>query len=244
MNKARENEEYFFRKFISVLDRNNLYTIDNTQIDKPDFLLIDNNGKKIGVEITEYHIDEGNCFVSELPQSKKRESIIKSTKQKLCSEYSIDFFKDITMKFNLIDTTCRTIDDISSELVKFLYKSQNMHGVISRDSYSSFLPEIDFLYISEESFFDFRFQALMNFSNAPINKSKIVRIINDKDLKSKGYKKFDENWLLIVVNFMNPSSDQYIPNNICNFSSKFFDKIYLYRVGFEPINIITINRNE
>ena len=62
------------------------------------------------------------------------------------------------------------------------------------------------------------------------------RIIEEKEEKSKEYRKCDAYWLLVVVDFMDRAQDQEI--HIDNFekpSSDIFEKIIVYKTVFEHV---------
>jgi hypothetical protein len=65
--------------------------------------------------------------------------------------------------------------------------------------------------------------------------ARLRAIVAEKESKAANYASCDAYWLLIVVDFTDPAQDQEITTTGLKLSSGFFEKIIIYKPGFEDI---------
>ena len=65
--------------------------------------------------------------------------------------------------------------------------------------------------------------------------ARLQAIVAEKESKASDYASCDEHWLLIVVDWADSAQDQEITTFGLKLSSEVFEKIIIYKPGFEEI---------
>lgn len=223
----KEIEKYFFEKFMKA------YTLPGGSIiyaDRPDVIL--KGSRNIGIEITNFFLKDGSLPESEQIQQKAREYVIKEAENIYMAEkrkpISIFFMfnKDtpILIKRNLIGNIV--------ELGRRIEMAET--GQISKNLFSG-IPELSFVSVDANSYDNPKWRIMQTGTTPIMSEEDLVKIVTRKEKDVKGYQECDSYWLLIVVDFINPAQDQEIRVEEIGIKSTIFEKIILYKTGYDHI---------
>ncbi|NUO08688.1 MAG: hypothetical protein HUU08_08430 [Candidatus Brocadia sp.] len=196
--------------------------------DRPDVIL--HSDKKIGVEITNFYHEKGHLAESEQAQRKLREKVI-SESQRI---YQMENGKKIELTFgfekaNPIQDKKKLVKKIL-ELVRHIDEWKT--GKIRKEIFKH-IPELSFVYLNAEEYDDAKWR-VMQVNDVPImSRDRLIDIVRDKEKRSREYRKCDDYWLLVVVDFINPAQDQEIQiEGFEKIQSEIFEKIIIYKTLF------------
>lgn len=225
----REIEKYYFEKFMKAYPLPSGYI--TSYGDKPDVIL--KGSRHIGIEITNFFLEDGSLPESEQRQQRVREYVIKEAEK----IYMADKRKPISMWFifnndNPIINKQNLIDNIVE-----LGKRNEMAeaGQISKNLFSG-IPELSFVSVDTNSYDDPKWRIMQTGTTPMMLKEELAKIVIRKEEDAKGYQNCDSYWLLIVVDFINSAQDQEIRvEGIDTIKSTIFERIIVYKTGYDHI---------
>ena len=223
-----EIERYYFEKFRGD------YLLPAERIvytDKPDVIL--EGERKIGIEITNFYIDEGESGESEQRQSKLRELVI-SKAQKI---YLANGGKRIELSFAFYKA--RPIRDqgrLANTIAELARRIEGrMTEVINKEIFKE-IPEISFVYLNPEEYEDAKWRVAQVYSGSLMSRKRLVEIVRAKEEQVRHYQPCDAYWLLVVVDFMNRAQDQEIRiDDFEKIDSNIFEKVLVYKTLFRHV---------
>lgn len=231
MKKTQIIEEYYYTKFAKASG----LPLEFEHGDKPD-IRIHIDKKTTGIEITNFYLRNGNELDSEQRQAPIRERIVAQA-QKL---YEAKKGRGIetTFQFNVIHDEVGLARKIANWLGEqnFTKNGALLHSQIAK------IPELESVYVNIGPYKDAKWRNTQVFSTPMTSAADLQNIINEKEKQFDKYSKFEEMWLLVVIDFINAGMDQSIKN--VDYSSVFvkkFDKVILYKTVYDEI--INISRN-
>lgn len=199
--------------------------------DKPDVII--RGEKKIGIEMTQFYLEDGKLQESEQRQKALRQKIISSAQ----STYQVRNKEKIELtlgfdKANPIENTKIVI----SKLVALAEKVKKCEtGEVARNSFKS-IPELSFVYLYAEEDFDPKWKTAQLYHGAPMSRNGLIEIVRGKEESSKQYETCDSFWLLVVIHSMDRAQDQEIKiDNFKKIESTIFEKIIVYKTHFGDV---------
>jgi len=201
--------------------------------DKPDVII--NGPRKIGVELTNFYLKDGSSIESEQVQIVLRERTVLEAQ----TIYLNDNGKNIAITFGFDEKKPIQAKDKKNlkkklvELAKLIEKWEG--GEIPRVMYRS-IPELSYVYLIQGEHQDARWMDCPVYSGQIMSRDRLLKKIQDKEGKVEQYKKCDVYWLLIVVDFFDPTQDQEIQiKDFDKIKSDKFEKIFVYRTAHRHI---------
>jgi hypothetical protein len=203
--------------------------------DKPDVVI--DGTRKIGIEITNLYLADGDDPDSEQVQGRHRDSVLQRA-QTLHREaggraielhFAFDFEKPI-----------RKIEPLANAIAELGHRIENgPSGNIPDDTFEH-IPELSWAYWNGREYPDARWRVTQSYATPLLSLPRIEKAIADKTELVKKYRVCDTYWLLMVVNFWNPASDQDVswPEGEAVHAGA-FERILLYRTHFAPIEVPT-----
>jgi hypothetical protein len=195
--------------------------------DRPDVVL--EGRRKIGIEITNFYLNEGNLSESEQVQGQRREKAVSDAQQLYLasSEKKIELSFSFDKNYPIRDqrTLARKIAELGSRIEKF------PPGEINKREFKD-IPELEYVYLSG-NYENPRWWVGQGHHGRLMSRDKLLAIVKDKERKSKEYHYCEAYWLLVVVDNINPAQDQEI--RIDGFEpipSTVFEKVLVYNTGY------------
>jgi len=228
----REIERHYFEMF-----RRN-YSLPSGMItygDKPDVIL--EGESKIGIEITNFYVDDGKLPGSEQRQRGLRDVVI----SKAYRMYEERKNKKIELTFGFdektpIGSTKKVIQKLSRDLVTLAEKVKEYEAGPIRGAHFQNIPELSYAYLYAKECSIPKWRTAQVYSGSIMSRDKLIAIVREKELLSYQYEKCDSLWLLIVVDFADRAQDQEIRiDNFEKVGSNVFDKIFVYKTHFSHV---------
>lgn len=199
--------------------------------DSPDIII--EGQRRIGIEMTNFFLEEGSLFESEQAQRKSRERIVSEAQQvyqgRNGRKIEITFGFD---KSNPIRDQKRLVGKLV-ELAEYIEKWES--GEIIRDTFSA-IPELSFVYLNAKEYEDTRWRVIQVYDVPVISRDGLLGIVRDKEVRANKYRKCDAYWLLVVVDFINAAQDQEIQiDGFDKIQTEIFEKVIVYKTLFRHI---------
>ena len=219
-----EIEQYYFEKFCNVYE---LSVCNLKHSDKPD-VIIDLDGKTVGVEITNFYTKDGSDITSEQRQNPMREKVVQDAQALYDNKNGIE----IHFGFNTIEN----MGGLAAKISDFVGIIDGVETKTIRRALYSHIPELNFVYLNPEPYDDAKWKVKVCANLGLCNPTQLLQIISKKEQKIKEYKKCDEYWLLVVINFIDIAQDQEISNvDFRGVVSEGFKKVFVYKTAYEQI---------
>ena len=196
--------------------------------DKPDVIL--EGDRKIGIEITNFFLEDGALPESEQVQRTAREKVVSQAQQ----IYLRDGGRRIELSFSFDKTS--PIRDQAKLAKKIAEKAKEVEGqktgTIHKDVLGD-IPELSFAYLNAQEYEDPKWRIFQGYSGQTISIDKLRAIVSSKEEKSKFYERCDAYWLVVVVDFADRAQDQEIQIGECEkINSEVFEKVIVYETYF------------
>jgi hypothetical protein len=201
-----------------------------THGDKPDVIL--HADRTIGIEITNFFLEDGSLPHSEQVQRKARDFVV-SRAQEI---YLENGGKNIEVSFSFDNEVPIREKNRVAQKIADLAKHIDSHesGSIDREVFSH-IPELDFLYVNPTEYEDPKWQLVQCYSGQVMSMDGLRRIVRTKEEQSKGYSSCNEYWLLVVIDFMDRAQDQEIVDSTQRIESGIFEKVIVYKTCFGTV---------
>lgn len=230
--KKQEQERALFEMFARDFD---LPAGEIVYGDKPDVVI--DGTRKIGIEITDLYLADGSDPGSEQVQQRHRDAVLQRA-QTLHREaggraielhFAFDFEKPI-----------RKIEPLAKAIAEFGHRVENgSPGTVPGYTFEH-IPELSWVYWNGREYPDARWRVTQSYNTPLLSLRRIEKAIADKTELVKKYRVCDSYWLLMIVNFWNPASDQDVswPEGETVYAGA-FERVLLYRTHFAPIEVPT-----
>jgi hypothetical protein len=238
MNAARarksnsEVERYYFERFRAV------YPVPGgTPVygDKPDVIM--EGERKLGVEITNFFLKSGALPESEQRQRQPRADVVSQAH----ALYRAGGGKgiELTISFDLAHPiTPMRKKKLPCELVALAARIDTQpSGEVDRHLLLT-MPEILSVYLNAREYSDAKWRVIGIYKLGFMSAAGLEAIIREKELKAAEYKQCDAYWLLIIVEGMDSAQEQEIRVDGLRIASDVFERIIVYRLGFEHIIVV------
>ncbi|KVG35092.1 hypothetical protein WK72_21585 [Burkholderia ubonensis] len=203
--------------------------------DKPDVII--NGQRKIGIEITDLYLTDGNDPDSEQVQLRHRDAVVQQA-QTLYREAGgrsteLHFAFDFNIPIRKIESLAKAIAELGLRI------ESGPSGNVPYDMFEH-IPELTWAYWNGREYPDARWRVTQSYATPLLSLPRIENAIANKTVLAKEYRACDAYWLLMIVNFWNPASDQDIswPEGTTVHAGA-FERILLYRTHFAPIEVPT-----
>jgi hypothetical protein len=224
----RDTERHYFEQFRKA------YALPLGAIcyaDKPDVLV--KGTRTTGIEITNFYLEPGSEEGSEQRQRPRRYEVA-SEAQKL---YLAGGGKgiELTIDFDSAKPITSASKKTLPHKIAAFAASVDMQpsGCFYADSLPD-MPEITSIWLNSRQWPDATWaRPGQVYSYEEMSAARLQAIVAEKESKAANYVSCDAYWLLIVVDFADPAQDQEITTTGLKLSSGVFEKIIIYKPGFE-----------
>lgn len=199
-----------------------------TYKDAPDVIL--DGVRKIGIEITNFFLEDGSFSESEQTQNGLREKVVSSAQQTYLAENGRNF--EITFGFNKANPI-RNQKTLIASIVQLAKNIEgNETGQVRKDVFKA-IPELSFVYLNTRKYTDARWTVVQVYNGPVMSRDRLVEIVQSKERRANKYEKCDAYWLLVVVDFMNFAQDQEIRiDGFDKIQTDVFEKVIVYKTLF------------
>lgn len=227
MNKPSNQgiEKYYFEMFRTH------YSLPSGAItykDAPDVIL--EGDRKIGIEITNFFLEDGSLLESEQTQMRLREKVVNSAQQAYSTENGRNF--EITFGFNNANPI-RNQKALIANIVQLAKSIEGyMSGQVGNDVFKA-IPELSFVYLNTREYTDSKWRVVQVYNVPVMSRERLIEIVRSKERRANKYEKCDSYWLVVIVDFMNFAQDQEIRvDGFDKIQTDVFEKVIVYKTLF------------
>jgi hypothetical protein len=202
-----------------------------TYKDAPDVIL--EGVKRIGIEITNFFLEEGSLSESEQSQKKLREKVVSSAQRIYDAENGKKF--EIAFGFDKANPI-RNQKALATKIVQLAKSIEGYKtGQVQKDVFEA-IPELSFVYLNSRGYTDARWRVVQVYNVPVMSRDRLIDIVRSKERRANKYEKCDAYWLLVVVDFMNVAQDQEIlVDGFDKIQTDVFEKIIVYKTLFGQV---------
>jgi hypothetical protein len=227
---TREIERHHFERFRKAYA---LPAGSVTYGDKPDVTLTAE--RTIGIEITRFYLRPGSASHSEQRQRPLGNAIVSEAQalyragggKKIELTISFDPARPIT------SLRRRRLPGELAALAKRVGNSW-ASGEVDRKQFCA-MPEISSVHLNTREYPDAKWRLIGSYTVDLMSQAGLEGIVREKEARSAQYHARDAYWLLVVVEPMDAAQEQEIRIDGLSVASPVFDKIIVYKPGFEHI---------
>jgi hypothetical protein len=226
----RDTERHYFERFRKA------YALPPGEVgyaDKPDVLV--KGTRTIGIEITNFYLEPGNEEGSEQRQRPRRYEVTSDAHglYRAAGGKGIE----LTIEFNSAKPiTSASKKTLPQKIAAFAASvDTEPSGPFYADSFPD-MPEITSIWLNSKDWSDPKWvRPGQVYSYEKMSAARLQAIVAEKESKAANYAPCDACWLLIVVDWSDSAQDQEITTTGLRLSSDIFEKIIVYKPGFEEI---------
>jgi hypothetical protein len=201
--------------------------------DKPDVLV--KGDRTVGIEITNLYLEAGSDEGSEQRQRPRRYEVASEAHRLYRAGGGRGI--ELTIQFDSAKPITSARKKTLPQQIAAFAASVHMQpsGPFYADSFPD-MPEITSIWLNSREWPDATWaRPAQVHSYEEMSAARLRAIVAEKESKAANYASCDAYWLLIVVDFTDPAQDQEITTTGLKLSSGFFEKIIIYKPGFEDI---------
>ncbi|KWC80577.1 hypothetical protein [Burkholderia cepacia] len=203
--------------------------------DMPDVVI--DGPRKIGIEITDLYHKDGDDPGSEQVQQRYRVAVV----QRAQALHDAAGGRAIELHFAFnFEKPIHKVEPLAKAIAALGYSlEQGPSGVVPDNAFEH-IPELEWVYWNGREYADAKWRVTQSYAVPSLALPRVEKTIAEKTERVKKYLACNEYWLLMVVNFWNPASDQDIswPEGATVHAGA-FERILLYRTHFAPIEVPT-----
>lgn len=222
----RNKEAYYFEMFRKDYQLP-LGTLEAS--DRPDIIL--NGQRRIGIEITNFYLDDGALPSSEQVQRKARQGAILQAEQ----SYLTNGGKKLAISFSFDKAfPIQDVRELSQRVARLGWDVVGRKpGTVGKDVFKKEVPELSFVYLHERRHTEQGWRLVQGHSSPSMSIAKLREIVAGKEELSKSYQHCDAYWLLVVVDFLDRAQDQEIRiSGFEKIKSTVFERVVVYKTHF------------
>lgn len=228
MPKKQEIERHYFEKF----RKDYPLPIGNIDYgDQPDVIL--KAKRQIGIEITNFFIEEGGLSESEQVQRKAREKVVFEAQS--IYQTSNGRRTELTFGFN----KAKPIRDQKELVKKIVELAKHIEGCETGEIRKVFfqeIPELSSVYLNAKEYKDTKWRVCQVYGTPRMSRDRLADIVRDKEVRAKKYKKCDVYWLLVIVESFDQAQEQTFPSNgFEKIKTKVFERVIIYDSNFGDV---------
>ena len=231
----QEIERYYFDLFRRI------YRLPKGEVkygDKPDVII--EGKRKIGIEVTNLFLQNGELLASEQNQKRIREYVMHEAQRKFVEQGGKPF--EISFSFNSEQPIQRKAK-LTAKLVELAKRVEAFKaGEVSRSVYQD-IPELCFVYVNPILYPDPKWRAYQVYTGQIMSLQRLTDVLRIKEKKAMRYAPCDGYWLLVIVDFIYSAQDQEIRIDNIKLHSKVFEKVIIYKTAFEHLVEVTTEKN-
>jgi len=229
----REIEHGYFEQF------RNLYELPPGCVcyeDKPDVLV--KGPRTVGIEITNFYSQSGTNEGSEQRQRPRRYEVLSNAHRQYLAARGKGIELTVEFEFSCPITSARK-RILAQELAAFAASVDSRpSGAFYPNSFPG-MPEIKSIWLSNKDWDSPKWvRPRQVFSYEEMSAGRLKEIILDKESKAANYAPCDAFWLLVIVDWKDAAQDQEITTSGLKIPSNVFEKIVIYKPGFEEIAVV------
>ncbi len=200
--------------------------------DKPDVIL--HGPKTIGIEITNFYLEDGRSTDSEQRQRAVRETVVTKA-QSIYLENGGRRIK-LVLSFDK-DSPIGDQRHLAGRIAKLAKQIDGRQtGEIGKDVFVDDIPELSCVYLIAEENLNSKWEVQQVSKGAVLSRDKLLKIVRTKESKVPDYQRCDAYWLVVVVDFIDPAQDQEIRvNGFQKITSSVFDKVLVYKTRYHHV---------
>jgi hypothetical protein len=203
--------------------------------DRPDILI--RGARTTGIELTCFYLQPGGSLGSEQKQKPLREGVLSDAHKQHRNAGGKKFELTIGFETDRPITSARR-KVLPKELAAFAATiGANKSGPIDPELFGA-MSEISSIYLNNKEYDDAKWRVCQVYSVDLMSPTELEKIVREKESKAAGYLPCDDYWLLIVVDWMDNAQEQEISVQHVKIASKVFQKIIVYKPGFEDILVV------
>lgn len=216
----KEIEKYYFDRLRGIY-RFPQGTV--THGDRPDVILA--GDRKIGIEITNFFLEDGSNPDSEQAQRKRREKVVAQAHE----HYLANGGRKIDVWFSFDkNSPIRNGDALAVRMAEFIKTIERQKtGIVNRESFKDML-ELSEVYLNAEEYSDPKWRVNQVYSPPLMREGDLQAIIDDKAAKVEAYEKCDAYWLLVVIDSWDRAQEQQTSGIDLQPDLKGFEKLLIY----------------
>jgi hypothetical protein len=228
MRSQQEIERHYFERFRKVAGLNVIPAYG----DKPDVVL--HLDRKIGVEITNFYIRPGADEASEQRQRQRRHEVVEAASKSYRAAGGRRF--ELTIQFNperpiRSGRKAALIAELASLATRIEGHPQGqVSPVLFEQS-----PEVLTVWLNPREYLDAEWRVSQVYTLDIVSPHSLSEIVREKEVKASDYELCAAYWLLIVVDWADPAQDQEIAVGSPAVASSVFERIILFKPGFDEI---------
>ena len=193
-----------------------------------------NGEKRIGIEITNFFLEDGALKDSERRQRDLRDKVVSRAQE----TYSRDGGKSCKLSFSFNkESPINSVKQLAAKVAR-LAKSLEGHpdGLVSEDTLQN-IPELSSVDVDAREYPDPRWCVTQVHSGPGVMSEEHLRnIIRTKEEKAKSYQPCDSYWLLVIVDSFDRAQEQEIPTDgLGRIDSQMFEKVIIYVTPYGDI---------
>jgi hypothetical protein len=227
----QEKEHYYFEMFRRA------YLLPDGIVeyrDRPDVIV---KGKRtIGIEVTNFFLEDGKLAVSEQRQRAARERVVSEAQAKYQQGRA-------SKKFELWFSFHRAVPDrsrdqilLSEQLADLAARVETFESGQLRSDCFEHIEPLKSVYVNANEYEHPRWHVTQVYPLPIMPLERLQEIIKTKEAKSEHYEPCDSYWLLVVIDFMDRAQDQQIlTEDLATVNSQVFEKIVVYKTVFDEI---------
>lgn len=198
--------------------------------DKPDVVI--RRESPIGIEITNFFLENGTSSASEQVQRKVRAQVV--SKAQSIYQGNSDGGLELVLGFDRA-VPIRDQNKLAKKIADLALNEGRKSGEIRRDHFQR-IPELSFVWLIAEKVEPVRWRNSQVYSTPMMSLERLKEIIKEKEAKSRSYRPCSSYWLLVVVDFIDPAQAQEIRIDGFNtVHSEVFENILVYKTAFGHI---------
>lgn len=226
----RDKERYYFEQFRKAFK---LPLGEIAYVDKPDVVV--RGARTIGIEITNFYLEHGNEEGSEQRQRPRRYEVASQAHRLYLDDGGKGI--ELTIEFDPeTPITSLTRKTLPQKLAAFAASvDMQPSRAFYPDSFPD-MPEIKSIWLDSREWPDAKWvRAGQVYTYEEMSAARLQAIVAEKESKAANYASCDAYWLLIIVDWVDPAQDQEITTKDLKLSSDVFERIIVYKPGFEDI---------
>lgn len=201
--------------------------------DSPDVIV--EGQRHIGIEMTNFFLEEGSLPQSEQAQRNLRDKVVSEAQRLFHASHGNGNRIEITFGFDKANPI-RDQNKLIKAIVELAKGLQGRNtGEVRRDFYKA-IPELSFVYLNTQEYDDARWRIVQVYTGQIMSRDRLLDIVKDKEKCAVQYKACDAYWLLVVVDFLDRAQDQEIQiDDFPLIQSEVFEKVIIYKTVFGHI---------
>ncbi len=199
--------------------------------DKPDVIIC--GPITLGIEITNFYIDDGRNLESEQKQRPRRLRVLQRAQELYLAtggksiELSVDF--NPIHPIRKTEPVARALAVVAGQL------ASQPSGLVTPCQFKHISP-LRFIYLNATEYPDAKWQLVQCYTASALSFDRLQEIVNEKSKKLKEYQPCDEYWLLVVVDFMDRAQDQHLEwSQGQTLPNSAYKKVLLYKPQFRQV---------